>query len=250
MVESALGTSRRDGPRVIIIVPAFNEAASVGEVIREIREAVPGAVAVVINDGSRDATSAAARLAGARVVELPFNSGIGTAVQTGFRIAAEEGFDLALQVDGDGQHPPDQVPILIDTLLATGSNYVIGSRFADATGYRSSLARRGGIVILAKLVSAVSRQKVTDTTSGFRAADQSTIRLFAEHYPHDYPEVEAIVLARRAGLKVTEVPVRMRNRESGRSSITPFRSAYYMVKVGLAVLVQCMGRNPIPDEKR
>lgn len=237
-----------DALRVLIVVPAFNEEDAIGSVVAEIRDALPTAVAVVIDDGSRDRTAAVARAAGARVVRMPFNVGIGTAVQTGFKIAADEGYDVAVQVDGDGQHPAHEVRALLETLLETDANYVIGSRFTPTGTYRPPLARRGGIALFARLVSFLTRQTVTDTTSGLRAADRRTLRLFADHYPHDYPEVEALILANRGGLRIAEVPVAMRYRDSGRSSITPIRSLYYMVKVTLAVLVQFMGRNPLEEE--
>ena len=236
-------------PRILCIVTAFNEEGSVADVVRQIHETIPGGTALVIDDGSRDATARVAREAGARVVRLPFNSGIGTAVQTGFLVARDEGFDFAVQVDGDGQHPPDQVLPLVEHALAEGCNYVIGSRFVARDGaYRPSRARKGGITLFARLVSLVVGQRMTDTTSGLRVADRRTIALFATHYPYDYPEVEAIVLARRFHLKVAEVPVAMRHRESGRSSITPLRSVYYMTKVTLAVLIQAVSRRPRAEE--
>ncbi|MFN8109083.1 MAG: glycosyltransferase family 2 protein [Thermoleophilia bacterium] len=248
MPDAGQGAGRIEGRRVLVVVPAYNEAGSVGAVVSEVRAEVPQAEVVVVDDGSHDETAAEARAAGARVVRMPFNSGIGTTVQTGFKIAAEEDFDVAVQVDGDGQHRADQVIHLIRALNESGANYAVGSRFAEATGYTASAARRGGIVLFARLVSRLTGQRLTDTTSGFRAADRRTIELFADHYPYDYPEVEALVLVRRAGLRTVEVPVLMRNRETGRSSITPFRSAYYMVKVTLAVLVQFIGRQPTAED--
>jgi glycosyltransferase involved in cell wall biosynthesis len=237
-------TSAIDALRALIIVPAFNEEDAVGGVIEDIRAALPNATPLVIDDGSRDRTGMIAHAYGARVVRLPFNLGIGGAVQTGYRIGAEEDFDVVVQVDGDGQHPAAAARTLLGALLDSDANYVIGSRFTEGGCYRASRARRSGIRLFARLVSMIIRQPVTDTTSGLRAADRQAIRVFAEHYPHDYPEVEAVILAKRAGLRISEVPVDMRQRVSGRSSITPFRSLYYMVKVTLAVLVQCMERNP------
>ncbi len=245
-IRSESGSGR--ALRVLIIVPAYNEEGSVGDVVREIREHLPDTVPVVIDDGSSDGTAVEAAESGARVVRLPFNTGIGTTVQTGFKLADREGFDVAVQVDGDGQHPPLEVTRLLEILRTTDANYVIGSRFAEETGYRAPIGRRGGITVFARLVSLLTGQQLTDTTSGLRAADRATIRLFAEHYPHDYPEVEALVLAKRAGLTIREVPVEMRHREAGRSSITPLKSAYYMIKVTLAVLVQFLGRNPTPKQ--
>lgn len=234
--------------RVLVIVPALNEAEAIADVVADIRRAVPNAEILVVDDGSTDRTAGVAASAGARVARMPFNAGIGTAVQTGFRLAADEGFDVAIQVDGDGQHPAEQVPLLLAAITDSGANYVIGSRFAESGEYRPSFARRRGIAVFSRLVSILARQRVTDTTSGFRAADRRTIRLFADHYPHDYPEVEAVILAKRNALRIVEIPVQMRQRATGRSSITPLRSLYYMAKVTLAVLVQFIGRNPTSEE--
>lgn len=253
MVEIQSEPHRRVRPperlRLLAIVPALNEASVIAGVVDEIHHALPEADVLVIDDGSTDATAEVAAAAGARVARMPFNIGIGSAVQTGFRLALEEGFDVAIQIDGDGQHPPDQVPRLLEALATTGANYVIGSRFAHGeSNYRASAARRWGIAMFSRLVSILARQRVTDTTSGLRAVDRRAIQLFAGHYPHDYPEVEAIILARRNGLRIVEVPVTMRQRSVGKSSISPIRSMYYMVKVTLAVLVQFIGRNPTAEE--
>jgi len=229
--------------RVLVIIPAYNEAGSVGGVIEEVRKALPAATALVVDDGSSDRTASVAREAGARVVSLPFNGGIGAAVQTGYIVADREGFDAAVQVDGDGQHPASEVARLLDA-LADGANYVIGSRFLGTVSYRATRARRRGIAVFSWLISRLVRQRITDTTSGLRAADRATIHRFATHYPHDYPEVEAVVLARRSGLRISEVPVEMRERTDGQSSITPIRSVYYMIKVTVAVLIQFIGREP------
>ena len=240
--------TREDEPthlRCLAIVPALTEQGSIGAVVGDLCAlAAPTVEVVVIDDGSTDATAERARAAGARVVRMPFNTGIGGAVQAGYQLAEREGFDVAIQVDGDGQHPADQVHLLIAHLATTGANYVIGSRFAGHGDYRGTRARRRAISILARLISGLVGFRLTDPTSGFRAADRRTIECFARAYPADYPEAEAIVVAHRLGLTVRELPVLMRPRTSGRSSITPVRSLYYMLKVTLAVLVQCMGRNP------
>jgi glycosyltransferase involved in cell wall biosynthesis len=230
--------------KLLAIVPAFNEQDAVGGVVREILDEWPTAEVLVVDDGSGDDTAAAAALAGARVVRLPFNLGIGGAVQAGYRVAWDEGHDIAVQIDGDGQHRPDQLHLLVDAMTSGGQSVVIGTRFLGRGDYRASRVRRSAIRLLSWLVSRIVGRRLTDVTSGFRAADRRAIELFAGHYPHDYPEVEAIVMAARDGLGIAEVPVLMRQRAAGSSSITPMRSGYYMVKVLLAIGVQCLGRRP------
>src|SRR5207237_10435809 len=171
------------------------------------------------------------------VLKLPFNLGIGGAVQTGFRFAFENGFDLAVRVDGDGQHDPTQLPALLEPVLAGEADIVIGSRFTGRGGYRSSRSRRVGIGLLARAVSALVRQRITDPTSGFQALNRHAIALFAADYPHDYPEVEAVLMVFKHRLRLCEVPVAMRRRAAGRSSIGAVRAIYYMVKVLLALFV-------------
>ena len=181
----------------------------------------------------------------------PFNLGIGGAVQTGFRYALEHGFDIAVRLDGDGQHDPAELPALLDPLLADEADIVVGSRFAAGrSAYRAPLARRIGIRLFAGIVSLLVRQRVTDTTSGFQAVNRLAIRLFAADYPHDYPEVEATVMVVRHRLRLKEVPTTMRERSTGRSSITALRSVYYMVKVLLAIFVGLFRRSVVPlDEE-
>ena len=221
--------------RRVAIVPAYNEEGSVGRVIDELREFDPGLVVVVVDDASTDRTASVAHARGAQVVRLPFNLGIGGAVQTGFRYAWEHGFDLAVRVDGDGQHDPRELSAVIAPVLAGEADVAVGSRFIGGAGYRSSRSRRIGIRLLAAVVSGLTRQRITDPTSGFQAANRHGIRLFAADYPHDYPEAEATVMVFKHRLRLREVPVAMRARESGRSSITALRSVYYMVKVLLAI---------------
>ncbi len=232
--------------RRLAIVPAFNEAACVGRVIEEIRTADPGMEILVVDDGSTDGTAAVARAHGAQIVRLPFNLGIGGAVQTGYRFALEHGFDLAVQVDGDGQHDAEELAALVAPVLVGEADLAVGSRFAGAGDYRPPFARGLGIRLFARAISLIVGQRVTDTTSGFRAANRRAISLFADDYPHDYPEVEATVMVVRERLRLVEVPVRMRERAAGRSSITAARSVYYMAKVSVALFVGLF-REPLTE---
>jgi glycosyltransferase involved in cell wall biosynthesis len=235
--------------RRIAIVPALNEEQTVGRVIEEIRAFDPGFDIVVVDDGSTDRTAGLAADLGAHVLRLPFNLGIGGAVQTGYRFAFERGYDIAVQIDGDGQHDPSQLPAILAPVVAGEADLCVGSRFASGSGYQSSFARRLGIRVFALVVSAVVRQKVTDTTSGFRAVNSKGIALFAADYPHDYPEVEATIMCVKHKLRLQEVPVVMRERGGGASSITALRSIYYMTKVLLAIFVGLFRRYAVPLEK-
>jgi glycosyltransferase involved in cell wall biosynthesis len=235
--------------RRIAIVPAFNEEGNIGRVVDELRAFDPGFDVVVVSDGSVDGTAAVARAHGAHVVRLPFNLGIGGAVQTGFRYAWENGYELAVRCDGDGQHDPAELPKVLAPVLAGEADIVVGSRFTGSAGYRSSATRRIGIRLLALIVSAIARQRVTDTTSGFQALNRKAMALFAADYPHDYPEVEGMVMTIKHRLRLREVPVHMREREHGRSSITAARSIYYMAKVLLALFVGLFRRRVVPAEE-
>jgi hypothetical protein len=239
------------GKRTVAVVPAYNEAGAIGRVVDEIRAFDPLFDVVVVDDASSDDTTAVARAHGATVLRLPFNVGIGGAVQTGFRYALGEGYDRAVRLDGDGQHDASELGRLLRPIESGEANLVIGSRFVDRGGsYRPPLARRLGIRVFARLVSLLGGQRVTDTTSGFLALDRVGIELFASEYPHDYPEVEATLVALRSGLRLSQVQVEMRERETGSSSITFVRSLYYMVKVMLALLVASLRRYPRLEEAR
>lgn len=224
--------------KVCIIIPAYNEEKSIPQVIRRIYRSHPDFTVVVINDGSTDRTAAVAEEAGADVISLPQNLGIGGAVQTGYLYCARHGFDIAVQVDADGQHKPEELDKIIAPIVEDQADMVLGSRWVEKTGYRSTAGRRAGILILASLVSLISRQTVTDPTSGFRAINRKAIELFAEDYSTDYPEVDSLVLLTKSGLRIREVPVEMDQRQAGRSSITSIKSIYYMIKVTLSIMMK------------
>jgi len=241
---------RLAGLRRIAIVPAYNEEHNIGRVLDELRAFDAELEVVVVSDGSTDGTAEVAEARGAHVIRLPFNLGIGGAVQTGFRYAHENGYDLVVRVDGDAQHDPAQLDRVLAPVLAGEADIVVGSRFAGASGYRSSATRRIGIRVLASVVSAIARQKVTDPTSGFQALNRRAIALFAADYPHDYPEVEGMVMTIKHRLRLREVGVTMRVREHGRSSIGAAASVYYMAKVLLALFVGLFRRSIVPLEEK
>jgi glycosyltransferase involved in cell wall biosynthesis len=230
--------------RALAIIPAFNEAEAIGKVVDEVLAFDPDLDVLVVDDASHDGTRERARQHGARVVRLPFNLGIGGAVQAGFRYAAVKGYDVVVRVDGDGQHDPAELGPLMAVVLSGRADICVGSRFAEGEGYRSSATRRIGIRVLASTVSLLTRQRVTDTTSGFQVLNRKAILLFAQDYPHDYPEVEAVLLMHAHQLTSVEVPVKMRERAGGVSSINSTRSVYYMIKVLLAVFVGLFRARP------
>lgn len=225
---------------LLIIIPAFNEEGSIGVVIDNIKRHVPWADIAVINDGSSDRTAAIASSRGVILISNPYNMGIGSTMQTGYKYAHMKGYDVAVQVDADGQHPAEQIAQLIRPVLENKADIVVGSRFLGEGSYRPSLARGAGMALFSSVVSVIIKEKVTDTTSGFRAAGKECIEFFAKRYPDDYPEVEALVLLHKKGFSIMEIPVSMNERSTGRSSITPVRSIYYMVKVLLAIFVDLM----------
>lgn len=231
--------------KVLVIIPAFNEEGAVRKVVEEVHTHLPQVEVLVVNDGSTDLTSKVARGSSAIVVDLPFNLGIGGAMQAGYKYAFAKGYEIAIQVDGDGQHDPKEIGKLLKVLEEKKMDVAIGSRFIGDSGYRSSTMRRVGISILSYVISMIVRQKITDPTSGFRAANRRTIQLFASEYPQDYPEPEVVVLLHQCHLKMVEVPVGMSERYSGESSITKIRSIYYMVKVLLAIFVDCFKKPPL-----
>jgi glycosyltransferase involved in cell wall biosynthesis len=221
--------------RTLLIIPAFNEAGAIQGVLRAVQPHFGGDV-LVIDDGSEDDTAALARAGGARVVRHPCNLGIGAAVQTGFIYGLTHGYELVVRQDGDGQHDAAQIPRLLAVLERDEADIVVGSRFLAREGYQSTLVRRIGIFILG-IVSALVGTRVTDPTSGYWAVNRRALRVLAKQHPDDYPETEALVMAARAGCRVTELPVVMFARAAGESSISAIYSGFYMLKVVLALLV-------------
>lgn len=232
------------GKRLLVMIPAYNEEASLARVIANVRDAIPECDIVVINDGSRDKTKSVGRAAGAFVVNLPFNLGIGSAMQTGFLFARDNNYDFAIQVDGDGQHDPREIDVILTPVINGDADVIAGARYIEDRGYITPLARRIGIFILSSIISLVVWRRVTDPTSGFRASNRKAIEHCASNYPYDYPEPESVVQFSRAGIKMREVPVTMNPRYGGQSSITPFRSFYYMVKVILAIIIDLLRETP------
>src|SRR3954467_14850569 len=226
------------GGRAVAVVPAYNEQATVGRVIAGLREHAPEFDIVVIDDGSTDRTHDIAAAAGVSVLRLPFNVGIGGAVQSGFTYANEHGYDYLVQVDGDGQHDAREIPKLLQAMDEDPSlDMVCGSRFLQDFKYPAPISRRTGIHLFAFLLSRIVGQRVSDPTSGFRLYNRRAIGLFARDYPHDYPEVEAVLMLHHHRLTMREVPVLMYERGGGVSSIRSGKSIYYMIKVLLALLV-------------
>ena len=228
--------------RVLLVIPALNEEAVIGSVVEELKQAIEsGAITgeiLVIDDGSKDRTAEIAHKAGARVARMSRNLGIGGAVQCGIRVALREGFDGAIQVDGDGQHPPSEIAKLLEVgAREPASDLVIGTRYLSSDGFRSTFLRRLGGWWLSRLLRVVAGASVSDPTSGFRLYGKRALELFDRNYPYDYPEPEAVAIAMAAGLRVTETPVVMRDRQAGRSSIIGYRTIYYMLKVTLAVML-------------
>ena len=223
--------------KVLLIIPAYNEEESLRSLIEEIKAVCPEVDYLVVNDCSSDDTERLLEELEANYISLPCNMGIGGAVQSGYRYAAQNGYDIAIQIDGDGQHDVRFVKDMVKLIEDKQADVVIGSRFIDKEGFQSSQARRIGIRILSMLIRLMCGAKVKDVTSGFRAVNRRFIELFAENYPDDYPEPEVIVTAKLYGAVIKELPVVMRERTTGKSSINLKRSIYYMIKVSLAIII-------------
>lgn len=227
--------------RVLVIIPAYNESEAILDTVNDV--IATGFDYVVVNDGSTDATLDICRSNHVNALNLPQNLGIGGAVQAGHKYAKKFGYEIDIQVDGDGQHDPSYIAALVEQVDA-GSDLVVGSRFLEKTeGFQSTAMRRLGIAWLSGVIRALTHSTVTDPTSGFRACGPRAINLFCEDYPTDYPEPDSIVTALSRGLVVSEVPVCMRERQGGMSSISGFSSIYYMIKVTLAILISAFSKS-------
>lgn len=239
--------------RVLIIIPAYNEAENIEHVVKHMMEEAPQYDYLVINDGSSDNTLEICREANFHYLDLPINMGIGGAVQAGYVYARKNHYDIAVQMDGDGQHDITYLEQMLQPIMEKKADVVIGSRFLEKEGFQSSASRRMGINILSGLIRLTTGQRIMDVTSGYRAVNRRFIDIYSQDYPTDYPEPEAIVAAIMHRGRVKEVPVQMKAREGGTSSITFKRSVYYMIKVTLAILVCRLSygirRAQIPDEQ-
>lgn len=226
----------------LIIIPAYNESSNIEKTVEDILSSAPDFDYVIINDCSTDNTREICENKGYNIVNLPINLGIGGAVQTGYKYAYKYNYDIAVQVDGDGQHDPAFLKIMADKLIAEKADMLIGSRFLEKEGFQSSKIRRVGITYFTWLIKVLTRKKITDPTSGLRMISRDLIENFAESYPRDYPEPESAVHVLRMKKKVIEIPVIMRERQGGHSSIKFFSSIYYMIKVTVAILAEKMRR--------
>ena len=225
-------------PRVLIIIPAYNERDTIADVISDLKEHAPDYDILVVDDGSRDETAnIVRRQSGVALIQLPYNLGIGSTMQTGYLYALRKGYDIAVQCDADGQHPAHQVGRIVERVAEGTVDLVIGSRYVFDTDYVPSLSRRVGKSLLSRLVNSAIGGGITDTTSGFRAMNRAVLSIFAQYYPDDYAEAEALVFVYRHGLRAAEVPVDMRPRQGGQTSISPRKAAYYIVKVSLAIFI-------------
>lgn len=222
----------------LIIIPAYNEAENIVKTVEAIKEKAKGFDYIIINDCSTDRTKNICEENGYNVINLPINLGIGGAVQTGYKYAYNHDYDIAVQVDGDGQHDPLFLGVMAQYLEEHSADVVIGSRFIEKKGFQSSRARRIGIVFFTKLIKIMTGATITDPTSGLRMVGRNVIELFSNDYPRDYPEPESVVAILRRHMKVIEIPVVMKEREGGVSSISLKKSVYYMIKVTLAILIE------------
>lgn len=227
------------GP-LLIIVPAYNEETNVGYVVEEVHQVMGNVPVLVLDDCSADATAAVARRAGARVLSMPCHLGLGGCVQAGYRLAFELGFDYVIRLDGDGQHDPRDIPQIYEALRESGCQMVIGARFAEGEGFQAKGLRRLGIRFFRAILRPILGRPVQDPTSGYVGVNREALALFSKSFPLEYPEIEALVVLQRRAFRFVEVPCRMRQRRSGRSTITPLRSLYYIIHVLLGVFVNIL----------
>lgn len=230
----------RNGDNVLVLIPAFNEAGAVADVVREVRMVMPKATILVVDDASKDATVERASGAGAEVLRLPYHLGLGGCVQAGYRMAYELGYDYVIRVDGDGQHDPRYIPELLKALRTSGCHMVIGSRFYEANGKHTSIVRAIGIWVFRLVLRPILGKPVHDPTSGFVGVNREALQVFSQSFPLEYPEIEALVVLQRKRFRFEEVPCKMRARKAGRSSITAVKSLYYIIHVLLGVFVNIL----------
>ena len=230
---------------MLVVLPTFNEEASVGRVIREVRAAAPAATVLVVDDGSKDRSREVALDCGALVLSLPYNLGVGGAMRAGFKYGLRAGFTAAVQIDADGQHDPCAIPALLEQ-LAAGADVVVGARFAGAGQYGVRGPRRWAMRVLAVSISRLAGHRMTDVTSGFRMCNRRAMALFAQHYPVEYlgDTVESLVIASRAGMRVTQVPVEMRQRQDGRASQSAVKASLYLIRAVLAMGITLVREQP------
>lgn len=229
--------------KIVIIIPAYNEALNLSELLPEVKNLTNEYDVVIINDASKDNTAYQVKKSGFNVINLPVNLGIGGAMQTGYLYAYYNLYDIAVQLDGDGQHDPEHIGKLLEPIFQGEADMVVGSRFIKSDGFQSSFIRRMGIKFFRLLIYVLTGKVFTDPTSGFRACNKAIISHFASYYPSDYPEPETLVSINRLGFTVVEVPVIMRKRVEGQSSINAYKALYYMVKVTLAILIDIMKKD-------
>lgn len=237
--------------RTLVLIPAYNEAGKIGEVVRRVRDVVPDCQILVVNDGSRDRTAREAAAAGALVVSHPFNMGYGATIQTGYKYAWAHGYDFLAQIDGDGQHDPAYIPALLAPIVAGETDVTVGSRFLEPGSYRPSLVRRIGIAFFRTLVSLLMWRRITDPTSGYQAFNRDVIRFFTtEYFPCDYPDADVILTLDLAGFRVREVPVRMYANVEGKSMHSGLKPLYYVFKMCLAIFVTMLRSHRLYREGR
>ncbi len=227
--------------KTLVIIPAYNEEECIKNTVTNLKRYNPNIDYVIINDCSTDSTKQICKDNNFNVINLPINLGIGGAVQTGYKYAYENNYDIAIQIDADGQHDPKYIKDMIKG-IEEGNDLVIGSRFIKKEGFQTSWIRRLGINLYSFLIKLLTHKEIKDTTSGYRAVDRKIIKLFSKNYPVDYPEPETDALIAKNNFKIKEIPMKMKERDGGKSSITPLRSIYYAIKVGLAVMLACVAK--------